>query len=91
MSNESKNQALPLSHQMLGLCQQLALLQMIGRVSKYLQDGVKKSQISPLVNALDDCKLAQSRNPRSATATFQDAITLFAEWERMLSADISPD
>jgi hypothetical protein len=31
--------------------------------------------------ALDDCKLAQSRNPRSATATFLDAISLFAEWE----------
>ncbi len=66
---------------MLGRCQQLVLLQMIERVSKYLQDGVEKSQISPLVNALDDCKLAQSRNPHSASATFLEAISLFAEWE----------
>lgn len=66
---------------MLGRCQQLVLLQMIERVSKYLQDGVEKSQISPLVNALDDCKLAQTRNPCEATSTFLDAISLFAEWE----------
>lgn len=81
MSNETNNQAIPFSHQMLGLCQQLALLQMVERVSKYLLDGVEKSQISPLVNALNDCKLAQSSNPRSASATFQDAISLFAQWE----------
>lgn len=81
MSNESNNQAIPISHRMLELCQQLVLQQMVERVSKYLLDGVEKSQISPLVNALDDCKLAQSRNPHSASATFQDAISLFAEWE----------
>lgn len=81
MTNESNNQAIPLSHQILGLCQQLALLQMIERVSKYLQDGVEKSQISPLMNAMYECKLAQSKNPRQAAATFLDAIALFAEWE----------
>jgi len=81
LSNESGNQAIPLDHQILGLCQQLALLQMIERVSKYLQGGVEKNQISPLVNALDDCAKAQSRNPRQAAATFLDAIALFAEWE----------
>ncbi len=69
MSNESNNQAIPVNHQILGLCHQLALLQMIERVSKYLQDGVEKNQISPLLNALDDCKLAQSRHPGAATAT----------------------
>lgn len=81
MSSESNNQAPPLSHQMLEVSQQLALLQMIERVGKYLEDGVEKSQISPLLDALDDCKLAQSRNPRSASATFLDAIALFTEWE----------
>jgi hypothetical protein len=43
--------------------------------------SIPKSQISPLVNALDECKLAQSRNPCEATATFLDAISLFGEWE----------
>jgi hypothetical protein len=81
MSSESNNQVPPLSHQMLALCQQLALLQMVERVSEYLQDGVEYSEISPLMNALDDCKLAQSRNPHSASATFLNAISLFAEWE----------
>lgn len=36
--------------------------------------SIPKSQISPLVNALDDCKLAQSKNPGAATATFLNAI-----------------
>lgn len=70
------------SHQMLELCQQLVLLQMVDRVRKYLRSGVEENQISPLVNALDDCLLAQSKNPCEATAaTFLDAISLFAEWE----------
>lgn len=81
MSDESNNQAIPKSHQMLDLCLELALLQMVQRVSKYLQDGVEEIQISPLVNALNGCKLAQSSNPRSASATFLNAIALFAEWE----------
>lgn len=82
MSNQTNNQPIPLSHQILGLCQQLVLLEMIERVSKYLQDGVEKSQISPLMDALDECKLAQSKNPCEATATTSlDAISLFAEWK----------
>ncbi len=81
MSDETSNQSIPLSHQMLGLCQQLVLLQMDDRVRKYLRSGVEKNQISPLLIALDDCKLAQSRNPCEATATFLDAISLFGEWE----------
>lgn len=81
ISNQSSSEVIPLSHQMLGLSQQLVLLQMIERVCEYLQDGVEKSQISPLTNALDDCKLAQSKNPCEATSTFLDAISLFAEWE----------
>lgn len=69
------------SHQMLRLCQQLVLLQMVDKVRKYLRSGVEKNQISPLLIALDDCKLAQSKNPCEATSTFLDAISLFAEWE----------
>jgi hypothetical protein len=82
MTNGSNDQAIPLSHQMLALSQQLVLLQMLKRVSEYLRDGVEESQISPLLNALDDCASAQSKNPCELTATFLDAIALFAEWER---------
>lgn len=80
MSSESNNPALSPSHQMLELSQQLALLQMIERVGKYLEDGVEKSQISLLLDALGDCRSA-SKNPREATATFLNAIALFTEWE----------
>lgn len=68
---------------MLGLSQQLALLQTIGRVSEYLRSGVEKSQISPLLDAMYECKLAQSRSPRSASATFLDAIALFIAFWRL--------
>ncbi len=82
MTNVSNYQAIPLSHQMLALSQQLALLQMLKRVSEYLQDGVEYSKISPLSKALNDCASAQSKNPCELTATFLGAIALFAEWER---------